>query len=226
VSDLGALLGGTRLAQMLGGYLPPRRKFELDLQRADANGAPVTVRVVIAARALSTRETEEAHAEAIKWLIGQGAHQREDLIGATGDSVLELELMTQLLARALMDPERHREPFAKDAAALRDAMFPDEIEACFREYTAFQAERSPIRGLRSADELREVVDALGKGQTSQINLLRFDVVSLRSISLSLADQVARLTRPISSDTSPPSESPEASPTPLESPTHSISISEG
>ena len=220
------LFGSTRLAQLLGGYLPPRRKFELELQRADAEGKPVTIRATLAVRALSAAEMEEAHAEAIKFLVGQGAHQREDLIGASGDSVLELELMTQLLARALMDHEKHREPFAKDAAALRGALFSDEIEACFREYTAFQAERSPIRGLRSADELKEVVEALGKGQTSQINLLRFDVISLRSIITSLAVRVSTLTRPSFSDTSPPSASPEDSSTPQGSEAGSISISEG
>lgn len=225
MSDLGALAGGSHLAQLLGGYLPPRRKFEIELQRADDRGAPVTVRAVIAVRALSVEETEAAHAEAIKWLVGQGAHQREDLIGDNGDSVLNLELMTQLLARALMHPERTREPFAKDAAALRGTLFADEIEACFREYSAFQTERSPLRGLRSADELKEVVAALGKGRASQINLLRFDVTSLRSIITSLADQVSTLTRPNSSDTSQPSPSPEASSEAQEPPMNSLTISE-
>ena len=227
MSDIGALAGGSHLAQLLGGYAPPRRKFEIELQRADAAGAPVTVRAVIAVRALSVQETEEAHAEAIKWLVGQGAHQREDLLGDNGDSVLNLELMTQLLARALMHPDRTREPFAKDAAALRSTLFADEIEACFREYTAFQAERSPLRGLRSADELKEIVAALGKGQTSQINLLRFDVTSLRSIITSLAAQVSTLTRPSSSDTSSPSPSlDDTSSSQASAPTHSLTISEG
>ena len=186
----------------------------------------MTVHVVVAARALAVKELEEAHAEAVKWLVGVGGHQREDLISNTGDSVMELEVMTQLLARALMDPDKPREAFAKDVASLRETFFSDEIEACFREYSAFQAERSPLRGIRSAEELREVVEALGKGQTSQINLLRFDAISLRSITLSLADRVSKLTRPSSSDTSPPSPLPEASSPSLESTTPSLSISEG
>jgi hypothetical protein len=227
VTDASSLFGGTSLSQLIGGYLPPRRKFEIDLIRATDSGAPITVHAVIAVRALSAAEMEESHAEAIKWLVSKGGHQREDLIGSTGDSIMELELMTQLLARALMQPDRIREPFAANVAALRDLMFPDEIEACFREYTAFQSERSPLRNIRSADELREIVDALGKGQGSQINLLRFDVISLRSITLSLADRVSTLTRPNYSDTSPQSPSPEASSAPrAEATANSLSISEG
>ena len=226
MTDVSTLLGGTSLASLIAGYAPPRRKFEIDLLRADSTtGAPVTVHAVVAVRALSAGEMEEAHAECTKWLVSKGGHQREDLIGSTGDSIMELELMTQLLARALMQPDRTREPWAKDAAALRDLLFPDEIEACFREYTAFQAERSPLRNLRSAEELREVVEALGKGRGSQINLLRFDVISLRSITLSLADRVATLTRPTSSDTSQPSPSPEAFSEAQEPATSSLTISE-
>jgi hypothetical protein len=226
VTDVSTLIGGAHLSQLIGGYLPPRRKFEIDMIRADDRGAPMTVHAVFAVRALSAAEMEEAHAEAIKWLVSKGGHTREDLIGATGDSIMELELMTQLLARALMHPDRTREPAVKDAAMLRDLMFSDEIEACFREYTAFQAERSPLRNIRSADELREVVEALGKGQASQINLLRFDVISLRSITLSLAGRVSTLTRPNYSDTSPQSPSPEDSSEAQGPATNSLSISEG
>ena len=199
--------GSSALARMLGGYLPPRRSFTLDVLRRDASGAPVTITLRMAARALTAEETEEAHADTIKWLLSKGGHEREDLISSAGDSIKDLELMTQLLARALMDPDDLRAPFAKDAAALRAAFFTDEIEACFREYSAFQAERSPLRAIRSAEELEEVVDALGKGHGERINLLRFDVISLRSITLSLADRVVTLTRPNSSDTSSPDASP-------------------
>jgi hypothetical protein len=226
VTDVNAIVGGAHLASLIAGFAPPRRKFEIEMLRADSvTGAPVTVNATFAVRALSAGEMEEAHAEAIKWLVSKGGHQREDLIGATGDSMLELELMTQLLARALMHPDRTREPAVKDAAMLRDLMFSDEIEACFREYTAFQAERSPLRNIRSADELREVVDALGKGRGSSINLLRFDVISLRNITLSLADRVVTLTRPSFSDTSQPNASPADYSETQEPATNSLSISE-
>lgn len=216
-----SLFGDTKLSQMLGGYMPPRRRFDLDVQRCNAEGAPVVVHLQLAVRALSVEEMEQSHADAVKWLVGVGGHQREDLITSNGDSVVELEMMTQVLARALMDPDKPREPFAKDAKALRETFYPDEIETCFREFSAFDAERSPLRRLRSADDLAEVVEALGKGQTSQINLLRFDIISLRSITLSLADRVAKQTRPNSSATSQPSASLDDS----SAPTGSMTISE-
>lgn len=212
MTDVASLAGSTPLARLLGGYMPPRKRFTLDVLRCDAAGAPVTITLRLAVRAISVEETEEAHAEAVKYLTTKGGHTREDFITSQGDSIMEVELMTQVLARALMDHDDLRAPFAKDAAALRGMLFTDEIEACFREYSAWQAERSPIRALRSADELREVVDALGKGRVERTSLLRFDVISLTDIALSLADRVQKQTRPSSSDTSPPSESPETSST--------------
>ena len=49
MSDPLALAGSSKLAQMLGGYLPPRKKFELDVLRCDASGAPITIRLRMAA---------------------------------------------------------------------------------------------------------------------------------------------------------------------------------
>jgi hypothetical protein len=210
VSDSFSLAGSSKLAQLLGGYLPPRKKFSLDVVRADASGKPVTITLHIAARAISIEETEEAHADAVKYLTGKGAHTREDFLTSTGDAIMEAELMVQVLARALMDPDDPRTPWARDAAHLRGTLFTDEIDACFRHYSAFQAERSPIRALRSGDELKEVVEALGKGQIERTALLRYDAISLSDIALSLADRVQTLTRPNSSATSPQTDSPEAS----------------
>jgi len=214
VSDAASALlsGASPLSRLLGGFLPPRKRFTHDVLRCDDTGALKTITLRLAVRAITVEETEEAHAEAVKYLTTKGGHSREDFITSQGDSIMEAELMTQILARALMDPDNLREPFAKDAAALRGVFFTDELEACFREYSSWQAERSPIRALRSADELREVVDALGKGQMERGSLLRFDVISLSDIALSLADRVQRLTRPSSSDTSSPSESPATSST--------------
>lgn len=219
MTDAFALAGSSKLAQLLGGYLPPRKKFTLDVLRADASGRPITITLPLAVRAITVEETEEAHAEAVKYLTTKGAHTREDFLTNTGDSIMEAELMVQILARALVDPDDPRTPWAKDAAAIRGALFTDEIDACFRHYSAWQAERSPIRALRSGEELKEVVEALGKGQIERTALLRYDVISLTDIALSLGDRVQTLTRPNSSDTSPPTDSPEASsdPSPTQPP---------
>lgn len=203
--DLIAKAGGAKLSQLLGGFAAPHRKFSIALLRANMSGAPVTVNAAFAVRALTTGDEEDAHAEAIKFLLTKGAHQREDLIGDSGDSVLRAELMVQLMARALVDPDKPTTPVG-DAGLIRGLLFADELEVCFREYLDFQAERSPIRSLRTRAELDEVIAALGKGRTGEINLQRFDVVSLCSMVRTLAVSVATLTRPNSSDTSPPNES--------------------
>ena len=78
MTDVSTLIGGAHLSQLIGGYLPPRRKFEIDMIRADDRGAPMTVHAVFAVRALSAAEMEEAHAEAIKWLVSKGGHTREE----------------------------------------------------------------------------------------------------------------------------------------------------
>lgn len=204
--DLIAKAGGPKLSQLLGGFSAPHRRFPLAMLRATATGAPHTVNATFAVRALTTGDEEDAHAEAIKFLLTKGAHQREDLIGDSGDSVLRAELMVQLMARALVDPDKPTVPVG-DAALIRGLLFADELEVCFREYLDFQAERSPIRSLRTRAELDEVIAALGKGQTAAINLQRYDVISLCSMVRTLAVSVSTLTRPNSSDTSPPNGSP-------------------
>jgi hypothetical protein len=132
---------------------------------------------------------------------------REDLIGDAGDAVLNLEVMVQILARALVDPDRTDAPFAADAAELRRCFDVDEVRACFDEYTAHALERSPFRHLKTLAEVREVADALGKGLTQPTSLQRFDTTTLRLIITSLVERAARWTTPNSSATTPPTDSP-------------------
>jgi hypothetical protein len=63
-------------------------------------------------------------------------------------------------------------------------------------------------------------------QAPELDAAFFDVISLRSITLSLADRVSKLTRPTFSDTSPLNPSHEASSEAQEPATNSLSISEG
>jgi hypothetical protein len=127
--------------------------------------------------------------------------------------VLNLEVMVQILARALVDPDRTDAPFAADAAELRRCFDVDEVRACFDEYTAHALERSPFRHLKTLAEVREVADALGKGLTQPTSLQRFDTTTLRLIITSLVDRAARWTTPNSSATTPPIDSPtDSSPT--------------
>lgn len=199
---------GSGLAKLLAGRARPHKVFSLDVTRADG-----TQSITLAVRSLSAGDATRAHAEAVKWLTGTGGWQREDLLGDAGDAILNLEVMVQTLALALVDPEKPDVAFAADAAEVRRFFEVDEIRAAWDEYSAWATERSPFRALKTLDEVREVADALGKGQASPTSLPRYDVTSLRAIITALVDRRARWTTPSSSDTSPPTDSPEASSAP-------------
>ena len=192
---------GSKLSRLMAGRERPTRRFTVEVVRESGPES-----IALAVRTLSAHEQEQAHAEAIKWLVGTGGWMREDLIGDAGDAVLNLEVMVQILARALVDPDRTDAPFAADAAELRRCFDVDEVRACFDEYTAHALERSPFRHLKTLAEVREVADALGKGLTQPTSLQRFDTTTLRAIIASLVDRAARWTTPNSSATTPPIDS--------------------
>jgi len=201
-------LKGSKLSRLMAGRERPVRRFSVEVVRESGPES-----LALAVRTLSAHEQEQAHAEAVKWLVGTGGWMREDLIGDAGDAVLNLEVMVQILARALVDPDKTDTPFAADAAELRRCFDVDEVRACFDEYTAHALERSPFRNLKTLAEVREVADALGKGLTQPTSLQRFDTTTLRLIITSLVDRAARWTTPNSSATTPPIASPaDSSPT--------------
>ena len=87
------------LRSLLGGRSRPHRKFTVEIVR-DRGAEAMT----FAVRSLSSKETMEAEAEAKKWLHGTGGWTREDTVYGLGESVLNLETMVQILARALVVP--------------------------------------------------------------------------------------------------------------------------
>lgn len=206
VSDLDRFRVGSPLAKLLAGRARPHKAFDLDIVRAEGR---TTIRLAV--RALTADDAARAHAEAIKWLVSTGGWHREDLVGDAGDAVLNLEVMVQTLARALVDPEKPDALFAADASEVRAHFEVDEIRACWDEYLAWSQERSPFRSLKTLDEVREVADALGKGQASMTSLPRYDFGTLRAIITSLVAQRATWMTANSSGTSQPSASPEPSP---------------
>lgn len=193
---------GSPLAKLLAGRVRPHKLFSIEIARADGR-----VTLPLAVRSLTADDAARAHADAIKWLISTGGWQREDLIGDAGDAILNLEVMVQTLTRALVDPEKPDVAFASDASEVRKFFEVDEIRAVWDEYASWSQERSPFRSLKTLAEVKEVADALGKGQASMTNLPRYEYTTLRSIITALVDQRATWTMPSSSDTSPPTDSP-------------------
>lgn len=193
---------GSPLAKLLAGRVRPHKLFSIEIARADGR-----VTLPLAVRSLTADDAARAHADAIKWLVSTGGWQREDLIGDAGDAILNLEVMVQTLTRALVDPEKPDVAFASDASEVRKFFEVDEIRAVWDEYASWSQERSPFRSLKTLAEVKEVADALGKGQASMTSLPRYEYTTLRSIITALVDQRATWTMPSSSGTSPPTDSP-------------------
>lgn len=200
-------LKGSKLTKLLAGRSRPVREFSVEVVR-DAGPEPLR----LAVRTLSAEEIAAAQMAARRWLTSTGGWSTEDLLSDTGDALLNLETMVQILARALVDPDNHELPFASAegaaaAAEVRKCFDADEIRACFDEYSRHAQDRSPFRKLKTLDEVREVADALGKGLTAPTALQRFDATSLQLIITELAARVTKLTTRTSSATSPPTSSP-------------------
>jgi hypothetical protein len=193
---------GSPLAKLLAGRVRPHKTFSVEIARADGR-----VTLPLAMRSLTAEDAERAHADAIKWLVSTGGWQREDLIGDACDAILNLEVMVQTLTRALVDPERPDVAFAVDAAEVRRFFEVDEIRAVWDEYATWSQERSPFRSLKTLAEVKEVADALGKGQASMTSLPRYEYATLRLIITALVGQRATWTTASSSGISQPNDSP-------------------
>ena len=193
---------GSPLAKLLAGRVRPHKLFSIEIARSDGR-----VTLPLAVRSLTADDAARAHADAIKWLVSTGGWQREDLIGDAGDAILNLEVMVQTLTRALVDPEKPDVAFASDASEVRKFFEVDEIRAVWDEYASWSQERSPFRSLKTLAEVKEVADALGKGQASMTSLPRYEYTTLRSIITALVDQRATWTMPSSSGISPQTVSP-------------------
>lgn len=216
-------LRGSKLSKLLAGRSRPARHFDLEVARD--KGAET---IKLAVRVLSAQEFEQAQAAAVKWLTATGGWSREDVMGDAGDALLNLEVMVQVLARALVDPENPDLPLAavaadEGAAEVRRMFDVDEIRACFDEYRTHETERSPFRALKTLADVREVADALGKGLMEPTSLQRYDATTLRLIISALTARARRWMMPSSSDTSPPTSSPDDSSTPSAPPMHTLSV---
>ena len=195
------------LRSLLGGRSRPHRKFTVEIVR-DRGAEAMT----FAVRSLSSKATRAAGAEAKQRHHGTAGWTREDTVYGPGASGRNLEPLAQILARALVVPDAPERPFAVDADEVRKAFDADEIIALHDEYATHLRERSPFRHIENDKQLAEVIDALGKGLVSTNNFPRYDNISLRVITLSLAERVVTLTTRKSSATSSASTSHDGSST--------------
>ena len=201
MSDEDRFLKGSDLAKLLAGKQRPTRTFQLEAGRFAGQD--------LCLRALSLEEAEAANADAIKQLTSRAGWTREDFFNDAGTAIYHQELRLQVIARALVSPRDPSVSFAKDADEARKILEPDEVMAIYEIYAEFQEERSPIRRAKTWAEVEGMADALGKGLISPGSLPRYDSTTLRGIITSLVEWARKRTKPSSSDTSPPTDSPDA-----------------
>lgn len=137
------------------------------------------------------------------------AYLKVDL-GLEPDSTLNLDLyqdevVTQILFRACRDPENPSEPFASDAADLRDSSTADERTALWDEYNDWRSSIDPAPDEIPPEVLAEMEDAVKKKDRGA--LLAFGGRRLSGLLLSLADRLYPSSTP-KSDT-PSGSTPEA-----------------
>lgn len=200
LEDIGAIRGSP-LLKLLGDTTKPIQVRIFD----DFPGCGGRLKgVPLALRSTSSDEQERAASDALKHLTdappaGCG-FLREDLYTELAQAIYQHEIKIQLLARAMVDPDDNRKPFARDAAELRRILEPDEVAALHDRLLDYQEERSPLQKLKP-EEMEGYLDELGKGQAATNSLLRFDSTSLRSMLIYMAGERRRLMTQLYSATS-------------------------
>lgn len=158
----------------------------------------------LALKALSAEELTECGARALKYLTGPCGWTREDLFSEAGEAMLDFETRVQHLAVALRQPAQPEEPLT-DSDHLRQLLETTEVHGLYDRLLTYQEERSPFAHVRSFDDVRETLIAVGKGSASPSVLSRFDNGTLRfMVRVLAADRYGTPTRRPSSATSLPS----------------------
>jgi len=85
----------------------------------------------------------------------------------------EDERTTQMLVRALRDPEDPKKPFAPSADELRRQLTREVKDILATEYAAFEQECSPALEKMTGDELEALWEEIKKKPQTQLNSLSF-----------------------------------------------------
>lgn len=177
--------GDSPLVKLMGTGQRPMRTVDFPGERGKG--------VAVGIWNLLQYETQQARLDAVKWI--QEVCKVPDSALLADASLADEETKNQLLFRALRDPQNPSAPFASTVNELRTLLTPDERDALYTQYLDFVDERSPLRKLKSAEEIDQIVTALGKeGSVGKTFLAYYDSVSLRSICLILAERCVTLTK--------------------------------
>lgn len=147
----------------------------------------------VAIVALFDHELLDARLSALQWLTDVKKMPEWLLETELGQSILDNEIQSQCLFRALKQTRMITAPLCRSVAEVRMYMEPDVRLALWNEYVAFQHARSPLRSIRSPEELQELVSSLGKVSDARRmdSLSYLDSATLRCIIIELADQYVK-----------------------------------
>lgn len=109
------------------------------------------------------------------------------------DDLALMEVEIFILAQALRDPNKPTNQFA-NANELRELLTPDELKLARNKYFEFVDERSPIKNLKSDEEVRAFVEGVGKGLIPATYLYSCDMPSLvRSLMFAASRAIFSMT---------------------------------
>jgi hypothetical protein len=157
--------------------------------------------------ALTLYEEQEARREAYAYVRTVAKFSELDLAWEEQQCVKDA-VATEILAKALRDPEVPIREFTASAQELRDRLGPDEIDLLMAAYNAYRAERYPLSSGQSAEkEVDQLVELVGKGSPIHARVSWLDTASLRKCLHTAVGRLASSMTGKSSQSSPQSASP-------------------
>jgi hypothetical protein len=169
-------------------------------------------------RKLRDLELTEARAEAVSFLELmvkklEERKQAEDRVPpevyfALDENFLIEEEERQVLFRAMRDPENPEQPLAGTIGELRAGLDADERKALMNAYNTWKDDEGPVTRVKTLEEARGLVAAVGKEQRPSLLWTYYDRFSLGNIAIAQDEALSTLRKTLSSS-SGPSPSPDA-----------------
>ncbi len=170
-------------------------------------GVPIALRTLTAGESIKVRT--DAHA-----YLTRQCGLSEDAVGYSdaGRALHEFETKLRTIALALVDPSTGAPVCVNakgeaDADEARTLLESDEVAGLFEMFVDWTNERSPIQS-KTAEEVEDLIEALGKATTPTSSLNGFDAATLRCIARALVDRLRAQTSSRSSPTSPSTDADE------------------
>jgi hypothetical protein len=142
--------------------------------------------------ALRNMEIANARAQAMKYLHAYfkalDPETPVELFLQADPNFFEAELYIQMLAVALRDPGNPSSPLTTPQS-LRVLTGPDDVQCLMAAYNDWCNLSSPLRKIRTAEQLQELIAAVGKEPGASISLSYYDTDSLRGIAHALAAEL-------------------------------------